>query len=72
MRYKWLPYNYTLAYENATKGWPLARPLNFTGENPNYKYYWQEDEYLWGNNMLVAPVMQQGAREREVLFPNGT
>ena len=71
MRYKWLPYNYTLAYENATKGWPLARPLNFTGENPNYKYYWQEDEYLWGNNVLVAPVMQQGAREREVLFPAG-
>lgn len=71
MRYKWLPYNYTLAYENATKGWPLARPLNFTGENPSYKYYRTEDEYLWGNNVLVAPVMQQGAREREVLFPAG-
>ena len=72
MRYKWLPYNYTLAYENATKGWPLARPLNFMGDNKNYKYYWQEDEYLWGNNVLVAPVMQQGATQREVLFPNGT
>ena len=71
MRYKWLPYNYTLAYENATKGYPLARPLNFTGENKSYKYYWQEDEYLWGNNVLVAPVMEQGARSREVLFPAG-
>ena len=72
MRYKWLPYNYTLAYENATKGWPLARPLNFNGENPNYRYYWQEDEYLWGNNVLVAPVMEKGATSREVLFPKGT
>ena len=72
MRYKWLPYNYTLAYENATKGWPLARPLNFTGENDHYKYYWQEDEYLWGNNVLVAPVMEKGATSREVLFPAGT
>ena len=72
MRYKWLPYNYTLAYENATKGWPLARPLNFMGDNKNYKYYWQEDEYLWGNNVLVAPVMEQGATSREVLFPAGT
>ncbi|MCH5228055.1 MAG: DUF5110 domain-containing protein [Muribaculaceae bacterium] len=72
IRYKWLPYNYTLAYENATKGWPLARPLNFHGDNPGYQYYWNEDEYLWGNNVLVAPVMKQGAREREVLFPNGT
>ncbi|MCH5233974.1 MAG: DUF5110 domain-containing protein [Muribaculaceae bacterium] len=72
MRYKWLPYNYTLAYENATKGWPLARPLNFMGDNKSYKYYWQEDEYLWGNNVLVAPVMEQGALSREVLFPEGT
>lgn len=71
IRYKWLPYNYTLAYENATKGWPLARPLNFNGENPGYKYFNLPDEYLWGNNVLVAPVMKQGAREREVLFPSG-
>lgn len=72
MRYKWLPYNYTLAYENATKGWPLARPFNFNGENKGWKYSRIEDEYLWGNNVLVAPVMQQGATERVVEFPNGT
>lgn len=28
-RYRWLPYNYTLAYENASQGLPLVRPLNF-------------------------------------------
>ena len=72
MRYKWLPYNYTLAYENATKGWPLARPLNFTGENPGNPYVNCQDEYLWGNEVLVAPVMEQGARSRNVLFPAGT
>ena len=72
IRYKWLPYNYTLAYENAEKGWPLARPLNFTGENPGRTYSSNETEYLWGNNMLVAPVMEQGARSRDVLFPKGT
>ena len=72
MRYKWLPYNYTLAYENATKGWPLARPLNFMGDNPGWYYPRATDEYLWGNNVLVAPVMEQGARERKILFPAGT
>lgn len=72
MRYKWLPYNYTLAYENSTKGWPLARPLNFMGDNPHWYYSRLTDEYLWGNDVLVAPVMQQGAREREILFPAGT
>ena len=72
MRYKWLPYNYTLAYENATKGWPLARPLNFMGDNPGWYYPRAIDEYLWGNNVLVAPVTVEGARNRTVLFPSGT
>lgn len=72
MRYEWLPYNYTLAYENATTGAPLARPLNFYGDNPGKKYADVEDEYLWGSEVLVAPVMEKGARSRKVLFPAGT
>ena len=71
IRYKWLPYNYTLAYENATKGWPLARPLNFNGDNPGHFYSQVENEYLWGNNVLVAPVMEPGATSRQVIFPSG-
>lgn len=71
MRYEWLPYNYTLAYENATKGLPLARPLNFQGDNPDNKYADIKDEYLWGDNVLVAPVMTAGARQRKVTFPAG-
>ena len=71
MRYEWLPYNYTLAYENAAYGLPLARPLNFHGDNPGEKYSKIEDEYLWGDNVLVAPVMKQGATSREVTFPSG-
>lgn len=71
MRYEWLPYNYTLAYENAAFGWPLARPLNFRGDNPGEKYAKIEDEYLWGDDVLVAPVMKQGATSREVTFPAG-
>lgn len=72
MRYEWLPYNYTLAYENAAQGLPLARPLNFRGDNPGDRYASLTDEYLWGDNVLVAPVMKQGARKRSVLFPAGT
>ncbi len=71
-RYRWLPYNYTLAYENATKGWPLVRPLNFYEADSHGKYDNITDEYLWGSEVLVAPVMQQGATEREVTFPEGT
>lgn len=71
MRYEWLPYNYTLAYENSAFGKPLARPLNFNGDNPGAKYSSLTDEYLWGDEVLVAPVMEQGARQRRVLFPAG-
>ena len=71
MRYEWLPYNYTLAYENATHGWPLARPLNFRGDNSDKKFAEVSDEYLWGDNVLVAPVMTAGATSRKVLFPAG-
>ncbi|MDE6377970.1 MAG: DUF5110 domain-containing protein, partial [Duncaniella sp.] len=69
-RYRWLPYNYTLAYENASQGLPLVRPLNFytpgSAEGDDIT-----DEYLWGRDLLVAPVLVQGARERKVVFPQG-
>ncbi|MDE5881304.1 MAG: DUF4968 domain-containing protein [Muribaculaceae bacterium] len=71
MRYEWLPYNYTLAYENASEGLPLARPLNFRGDNSDPKYADIHDEYLWGDEVLIAPVTEQGARQRKVVFPAG-
>ena len=71
MRYQWLPYNYTLAYENATTGAPLARPLNYRGTSPDDRYALIHDEYLWGDEVLVAPVMTPGAKTRKVIFPQG-
>ncbi len=71
MRYQWLPYNYTLAYENSRYGLPLARPLNFRGDNEGDDYAAVNDEYLWGDEVLVAPVMTDKARQRTVLFPAG-
>lgn len=71
-RYRWLPYNYTLAYENASKGWPLVRPLNFHGPLGNDYDAAQSSEYLWGRDVLVAPVLSEGTRSRTVLFPRGS
>lgn len=69
-RYKWLPYNYTLAYENASQGQPLVRPLNFYSPGANL-YDDINDEYLWGRDLLVAPVITKGATERRIIFPDG-
>ena len=71
-RYRWLPYNYTLAYENATKGWPLVRPLNFHSTNPAENYDNISDQFLWGRDVMVAPVMKQGAVDRDIVFPAGS
>ena len=72
-RYTWLPYNYTLAYENASEGLPLVRPLGFY-ESDNFisRYDNISDQYLWGKDVMVAPVMKQGATSREIRFPEGT
>ena len=70
-RYRWLPYNYTLAYENATKGWPLVRPMSFHADTPSTTYDGISDQYLWGRDLLVAPVMTKGATERRIVFPEG-
>ncbi len=71
-RYRWLPYNYTLAYENARYGWPLVRPLNFHGAHTNEYDAAHSSEYLWGRDVLVAPVLEDGKRSRTVLFPAGS
>ena len=72
-RYTWLPYNYTLAYENARYGLPLVRPLGFYEDDnciARYDGIW--DQYLWGRDVMVAPVMHQGSVSRDITFPEGT
>lgn len=70
-RYRWLPYNYTLAAENAMYGYPLVRPLDFRDSNARGEYDKVSDEYLWGDALLVAPVMAEGAVSREIVLPAG-
>jgi alpha-glucosidase (family GH31 glycosyl hydrolase) len=68
LRYKLLPYNYTLAFENNQTGAPLMRPLFFE-EPENLEIYEVADTYLWGNDFLVSPVMQDSINKKEVYFP---
>ena len=68
LRYRLLPYNYTLAFENSQQGLPLMRPL-FYEEPHNEKLFGVSDTYLWGHEFLVHPVMTAGAKEASVYFP---
>ncbi len=74
LRYQLLPYNYTLAFENNQTGMPLMRPLFFednfeTANTATLLEY--SDAYLWGNDLLVAPILTSGLTEKEVYFPKG-
>lgn len=68
LRYKMLPYNYTLAWKNSTTGMPLSRPL-FTVD-PSISDTFM-NEYMWGDQLLVAPVMKAGITEMQVYLPKG-
>jgi alpha-glucosidase (family GH31 glycosyl hydrolase) len=71
LRYRLLPYLYSTARECTTTGMPIMRPLWLHFPN-DPKSIGCEHEYLWGNSMLVAPVVEKGASSRRVYLPPAT
>ena len=52
------------------KGTPVIRPLFY--DNPEDEKCWDiNDEYMFGPDILVAPVLYEGMRERNVYLPAG-
>jgi alpha-glucosidase (family GH31 glycosyl hydrolase) len=70
LRYQLLPYNYTLAWQNSVSGKPLTRPLFFE-EPENDTIASIADTYLWGPNLLVAPILEKGQTSRKLYLPEG-
>ena len=69
-RYQFLAYNYTLAYQQAKNKQPLMRPLYY--ENPtDSTAIATGDEYYWGENIIVAPVLEKATNFRNVYLPEG-
>ena len=64
------PYIARLMKEAHEKGTPVMRPLLY--DFPDDTRSWdQEDEYLFGPDVLVAPVMYAKTESREVYLPGG-
>ncbi|MDZ7737845.1 MAG: glycoside hydrolase family 31 protein [Bacteroidales bacterium] len=70
LRYRLLSYNYTLAWQARDKGMPMMRAmwLHYPGDKLAAGL---GNQYLWGRDMLVAPVYERGAAERRVYLPDG-
>jgi len=71
MRYELLPEVYTVMEEASRTGVPALRPL-LLDYPEDEKTYQRQDEFLFGPDLLVAPVLREGATEREVYLPRGT
>ncbi len=70
LRYQLMPYTYTLAWQARSSGLPLMRAM--------WVHYPADtvarglgDQYLWGRDLLVAPVYEKGATSRDVYLPAG-
>ena len=69
LKYKIMPYVYAQAQLSSRKGYPMVRTLFF--EYPEDPTSWFiEDEYLFGRDILVAPLMED-VSSRDVYLPPG-
>lgn len=71
LRYRLLPYWYTLAYEASQRGAPLVRPLGW-GEDSDPRLWAVDDAFLLGDALLVVPAIALGERSRSLHLPRGT
>ena len=69
LRYALMPYIYAQAKDSSARGFPMVRPLFF--EYPNDPGSWNvDDEYMFGSDLLVAPMFASG-EQRDVYLPPG-
>jgi alpha-glucosidase len=70
LRYKLIPYLYSLFYEAAQTGHPIIRPMVY--QFPDDPYCRTESfDFMLGSQMLVASVYEEGDRIRSVYLPQG-
>jgi alpha-glucosidase/alpha-D-xyloside xylohydrolase len=70
LRSRLMPYTYSVVRESHDTGLPIMRALwlHYPDDPAAVE---NGDEYLWGRDLLVAPVTEKGATEREIYLPRG-
>jgi len=70
LRYALMPYWYTLAWQTHKDGRPLLRPLWW--HNEAERELWNiEDQFMVGDCLMVAPVIEDSATSRKLCLPSG-
>lgn len=70
LRYRLMPYTYSLVYAGHEDGMPLMRAM-WMHHPADPAAVARGDQYLWGRDLLVAPIVEKGATQRNVYLPAG-
>jgi alpha-glucosidase (family GH31 glycosyl hydrolase) len=70
LRYQLMPYTYTLAWEARDTGLPLMRAM-WLHYPDDVRARGIGNQFMWGRDLLVAPVFTKGATTRDVYLPRG-
>jgi alpha-D-xyloside xylohydrolase len=71
LRYRLMPYIYSLAWKVTSEGYTIMRPLVFDFQN-DAMVYGIKDQFMFGPALLVNPVTATGATSRSLYLPAGT
>ncbi len=70
LRYRLLPHIYSVMHDSSESGLPAMRPLLLEYPDDGATYG-MDDQFLFGSDLLVAPVLRAGATQRGVYLPRG-
>jgi alpha-glucosidase len=70
LRYRLLPYYCALAWEAYLTGLPILRPMLLEFQ-ADARFADAHDQQMLGVNLLLAPVVEQGATKRKIILPAG-
>jgi alpha-glucosidase/alpha-D-xyloside xylohydrolase len=70
LRYRLLPYTYSVAKETTETGLPMIRAL-WLHYPDDPAAVTRGDQFLWGGDLLVSPVVEKGATARRLYLPRG-
>lgn len=71
LRYRFMPYLYSLEYESSQTGAPIMRALVYEFQN-DPAVYDESFDYMFGHDILLANVLEKGAKTRKIYLPKGS
>lgn len=70
LRYQLLPYLYTTFWQYASEGIPMLKSLVLFDQDDVHTHY-RNDEFVFGDKILVCPIIEPNARGRRMFIPRG-